>query len=203
MKSSHGDKVRIEELNLLDSTSYQPLIDRVTSVCRDSGLSVLINNAGVMENVDMRSGTGDQMVDHYRVNSVGPFLLIRGLLPLLQSAGKMKKRDEKMMTPLVINISATLGSLSSDLMAPGGLHISYRMTKTALNMVTKQTAPDLKKRGVYIVSVHPGWVSTDMGGPKAPMTPQASVEHLIRLMGTIDDTKNGKMLNYDGKIMNW
>lgn len=156
-----------------------------------------------MENVDLRSGTSDQMMNHYTVNSIGPFLLIRSLLPLLQECVRMKRNNDKLITPLVMNISATLGCLSSDLMAPGGQHISYRMTKASLNMITKQTAPDLKKRGINIISVHPGWVSTDMGGPKAPMTPQVSVQHLIKLIGTIDDTKNGKMLNYDGKIMNW
>lgn len=156
-----------------------------------------------MENVDLRTGTGSQMVSHYTVNSVAPFILTRSLLPLLQSSAKVKKSNNSQLSPLVFNISATLGCLSTDTPAPGGGHISYRMSKAALNMVTKQLAPDLKKRGINIISVHPGWVSTDMGGPKAPMTPEASVAHMIKLIESFDDGKNGKMLNYDGKLMNW
>jgi NAD(P)-dependent dehydrogenase (short-subunit alcohol dehydrogenase family) len=46
-------------------------------------------------------------------------------------------------------------------------YASYRISKTALNAVTKLLSEELAPDGILINSVCPGWVKTDMGGEGA------------------------------------
>lgn len=64
----------------------------------------------------------------------------------------------------IINISSGMGQLSE----MGGLFPAYRISKTALNAVTKTLADELKPKNISINSVCPGWVRTDMGGAWRP-----------------------------------
>src|SRR3546814_1836311 len=72
----------------------------------------------------------------------------------------------------VINISSRMGSIGEN--TSGGDYI-YRSSKAALNMVTKSLAIDLAGRGITVISFHPGWVQSDMGGPGAAIAPATSV----------------------------
>lgn len=63
---------------------------------------------------------------------------------------------------------------------------------------------DLKAQKIVAVSLHPGWVKTDMGGPNAPMSVETSVKHIIRFIQEITSEHSG--LFYDattGKQIAW
>ena len=70
---------------------------------------------------------------------------------------------------MVITITSGMGSLTDN---TSGGSIAYRSSKAAVNMVMRCAAIDLAPRGIICVLVNPGWVRTDMGGPKAPLSPQ-------------------------------
>src|SRR5262249_37937715 len=80
---------------------------------------------------------------------------------------------------LVVTITSGMGSLADN---TSGGSIAYRSSKAAVNMVMRSAAIDLAPRGITCVLVNPGWVRTDMGGPKAPLSPQESANamHLPR-----------------------
>ncbi|HEV2320933.1 MAG TPA: SDR family oxidoreductase, partial [Gammaproteobacteria bacterium] len=63
----------------------------------------------------------------------------------------------------------------------GGGHLGYRMSKAALNAVTRVFAAELASRGVSVNSVDPGWVKTDMGGAGASRSVEKGAETIIWL----------------------
>jgi NAD(P)-dependent dehydrogenase (short-subunit alcohol dehydrogenase family) len=76
-----------------------------------------------------------------------------------------------------MNVSSELGSVTKNSF---GSFNSYRCSKAALNMLTKNFSVELP--AVTFVSVHPGWVQTDMGssaGRKPPVTPAESASGAI------------------------
>jgi NAD(P)-dependent dehydrogenase (short-subunit alcohol dehydrogenase family) len=81
--------------------------------------------------------------------------------------------------------------------------IAYRSSKAAANMVMRSAAIDLTPRRITCVLVNAGWVRTDMGGPKAPLSPQESVTAMRQLIETLGPDQSGKFYNYDGCEYPW
>jgi len=70
-------------------------------------------------------------------------------------------------------------------------------------MITKSLSIDLKSDGIMAVALHPGWVKTDMGGPDAPVLTNESVEGLLTVIGSLDESKNGGFFDFNGKALPW
>ena len=169
------------------------------------------------------------MEDVYRTNVIGPMMLTQALAGQLKAYGKSNEHSEK---ALVVNMSSILGSLANNpsketgkgeeltkdklqplrlilstffflLHCTGGGIYQYRASKAALNMLTRCFAVDLARSGVQAVSIHPGWVSTDMGGPNAPVTPKESIEGVIKIIQQFKDEQNGQFLDYQGNTVDW
>ena len=70
-------------------------------------------------------------------------------------------------------------------------------------MVMRSAAIDLAPRGITCVLVNPGWARTDMGGPKAPLSPQESVTAMRPLIEAFGANQSGKFYNYDGREYPW
>lgn len=78
----------------------------------------------------------------------------------------------------------------------------YRASKAALNSVLKDMSLVLAGRATC-VSLHPGWVQTDMGGPDAAITVQHSVADLRATVARLTPADNGRFLNHDGSALPW
>ena len=120
---------------------------------------ILVNNAGIM--IDPKGSrflTSD--VQNYRktleTNLFGPLLLCQALVPLMQKNGYGR----------IVNLSSGQGQLSE--MRTGTP--AYRISKTALNALTRIAAAETRGSNILVNSMCPGWVKTDMGGPNAPRT---------------------------------
>lgn len=152
-------------------------------------LDILVNNAGVFLNRSQRMHdlAWTEIAHHLDVNIGSVFLTTRCLYPLLQ-----KGNDKK-----VINISSQMGSI--ELCAGGGL--PYRISKAGLNMLTKNQAIEYRRDGVSVVSLHPGWVRTDMGGSNADLSVQEAVSHLVKVIETISPEQSGQLLNFNGEVL--
>jgi NAD(P)-dependent dehydrogenase (short-subunit alcohol dehydrogenase family) len=134
---------------------------------------LLINSAGIAGVPGQKTGNVDyeSWAQVLNVNTMGP---LRGLESFCDHIVGSERR-------LVVTITSGMGSLAED--ASGG-SIAYRSSKAAVNMVMRSAAIDLAPRGITCVLVNPGWVRTDMGGPKAPLSPQESVTAMWRLIDT-------------------
>ena len=149
-------------------------------------LNILVNSAGVKINESAQFNELDwqDVARSLEVNVGGPLMTSQALYPLLQK-GKEKK---------IINISSQMGSIQ---LADGGM-TSYRVSKAALNMLTRNQAIEYKKDGIAVVIVHPGWVRTDMGGPAAPMTAAESARKIFKIIEMISLSKTGEFISVTG-----
>ena len=93
-----------------------------------------------------------------------------------------------------------MGSMADN--ASGGAYL-YRSSKAALNAVVRSLAVDLADRGVTVVAFHPGWVSTDMGGHEAPVTPAASVHGMRKVIEALTPADSGSFKDYTGAEVPW
>lgn len=70
-------------------------------------------------------------------------------------------------------------------------------------MATKTLSLDLKKDGILVTCLHPGWVKTDLGGPGAPLDVETSVSGLLKVINNLGEKHNGGFYQWDGKMLNW
>jgi len=93
-----------------------------------------------------------------------------------------------------------MGSISDN--KSGGAY-AYRMSKAALNMMSKSLAVDLQREGIISVVINSGWVKTDMGGASAPTPVEESVAAILGEIdrATLDDS--GEFLNWKGNRYPW
>lgn len=167
---------------------------KVASLARtlaEETIDVLINNAGVY---GPRTGFGETDYEEWaavlQVNTLAPLRMVERFVGLVE-------RSER---KTVVNISSRMGSISQN--TSGGSYI-YRSSKAALNMVTKTLANDLAGRGLTVISFHPGWVQTDMGGDGASIPPAESVRGMRKVIDGLSPADNGKFFNYDGALLEW
>ncbi len=97
-------------------------------------------------------------------------------------------------------ISSSMSSISRATSNAGWL---YRASKSALNAVLKSASLELGPRGVVCMAFDPGWVRTDMGGPRATLEVADSVAGMRRVIAAANDSFNGKFLKYTGEQLAW
>jgi NAD(P)-dependent dehydrogenase (short-subunit alcohol dehydrogenase family) len=78
----------------------------------------------------------------------------------------------------------------------------YRASKAALNSVLKDVSMALDGRAIC-VSLHPGWVRTDMGGAGADIDVEHSVRTMRETVAALTSADNGRFLNHDGQPLSW
>ncbi|MDI2129747.1 SDR family oxidoreductase [Yinghuangia seranimata] len=96
-----------------------------------------------------------ELLEVQLVNVTAPFLLVSRLLPLLLKAPAERR--------YVVNVSAVEGQFNRHYKAPGHPHTN--MAKAALNMLTRTSAADLARQGVYMTSVDTGWITDEKPMP--------------------------------------
>ncbi len=79
----------------------------------------------------------------------------------------------------------------------------YRTSKAALNSALKDMSLVLGPQGVTCVTLHPGWVRTDMGGAGADIDVATSVRGIRAALAALTPDRNGSFLNYDGSEIPW
>ena len=156
-------------------------------------LDVLLNNAGVY--LGKQRGFGDTDYDDWletlRINALAPLRMVEALIDNVASS------DRK----LIVCISSKMGSMA-DNTSSGGAYL-YRSSKAALNAVVRSLAVDLAERGVTVMAFHPGWVSTDMGGHEAPVTPAVSVHGMRQVIERLTPADSGRFMDYQGEEIPW
>ncbi|QRY65282.1 SDR family oxidoreductase (plasmid) [Ensifer sp. PDNC004] len=187
--SSEGSTERLA-LDVADAAS----IDALGRSLQGVAIDLLINNAAVRGDVGgLATLEPGDFLDVMRVNALAPLLVTRALLPNL-CAGKQ---------PVVANISSRAGSLAEGTLDDDDGDYAYRCSKAALNMATVKLAQDLKRDGISVVSLHPGWVQTDMGGSEAVVSVAQSATGLKAIIDRTGLADSGSFRAYDGRRVSW
>jgi len=150
----------------------------------------IINNAGILIDRDKKIEELDfeQIKLSFDVNLYGPMRVVKHFLPLLLKGEKQT----------IINISSEAGSFKG---AYGGDY-PYALSKTALNMFSKQLSNYVVNSDIQVFSVHPGWIKTDMGGENAPGSPIDTANGLLDIMERrIKAESEYCFIDYKGNIM--
>ncbi len=165
-------------------------IDALALQLRDESIDVLINNAGVYPHSSFGDTNYDDWAAAFKVNSMAPLKMAEAFVQHI-SRSQLKK---------IATLTSKMGSLDDN---TSGESYSYRSSKTAVNMVMKSLSIDLKPYGISVVTLHPGWVQTDMGGSNALVSAQTSVAGLRKVIDGLSVATTGQFIAYDGKAINW
>ncbi|XP_061449859.1 C-signal-like [Rhineura floridana] len=196
--------IHVVQLEVEDQSSVKAAVPVVESHLKGKGLNLLINNAGrnsctlLLEDVDQQD-----MLSDFSTNVAGPIIVVKEFLPLLKRAATETTTEElSCRKAAIINVSSLIGSIGGfDVSVPP--MYSYRSSKAALNMITICLSVELKKDGILCTSVHPGWVKTDMGTEKAPLTVQCSVQGILKVLANLSSSSTGAFLDWKGNSIPW
>jgi len=184
--SNEGARLEVLPLDVGDAGSVAGL----ASTLAGRPIDVLVNNAGRMRR---EQGIDDLDCEDWAatlaINTIAPVRIAAALKPNLLLAPGAR----------LVSVSSQMGSLER---ASSG-DIAYRSSKAALNMAMRCLADEWRADGIAVVMVHPGWVSTDMGGAGAALTPRDSAADLAALVGRVTLADTGTFLNHDGSPMPW
>lgn len=116
-------------------------------------------------------------------------------------------RAVPVVTPALARAKGTLAFISSTMGSIAGLSnthgITYRASKAALNAVVKAAAVDYRAQGITCLSLHPGWVKTDMGGSGADIDPATSIRGMRKVIADATIDRSGRFFDYNGSEIDW
>ncbi|MCU0736088.1 MAG: SDR family oxidoreductase [Methylotetracoccus sp.] len=152
-----GYPAEVVRLDITDGNSVAAAVEEIA--LRHGRIDILVNNAAIL--IDGPGGFKSSLFElkadtarkTFETNVLGPLRLTQAVVPIM----------ERNAYGRIVNLSSGAGQLSD--MRSG--FPAYRMSKTALNALTRITAAELASTNIKVNAVCPGWVRTDMGGAEA------------------------------------
>lgn len=168
-------------LDVTDPESVKQAVERTIHLF--GRIDILVNNAGILIDPELDEGgsvaeTPIEIVQQtFEVNTLGPLRLMQAVLPHMTEARYGR----------IVNMSSGLGQLSD----MGGGRLAYRLSKTALNALTRTAAAEVTGGDIKINAMCPGWVRTDMGGPNAALSVEEGAQTAVWLSMLDGDGPSG------------
>lgn len=157
--------------------------------------SGMLHQGNMMPEKSLKELNTDNLLENFLVNSIGPALVAKYFLPLLNK----KKRS------VFSALSARVGSISDNKL--GGWY-AYRASKAALNMLLKTASVELarKNKNAIVVGIHPGTVDTALSKPFQKRIPEhqlfnkvQSANHILQVIDQLTVKDSGKCFAWDGQ----
>ncbi|MFC5465753.1 SDR family oxidoreductase [Lederbergia graminis] len=169
LKENYNGNLEIVEIDVQSEESVLSALAQVKE--KTKSIDVLINNAAILNERDKSIEELD--VEAFKlaldINILGPIRVVKHFLPLLREGENQS----------ILNISSEAGSLTN---AYSGDY-PYGISKAALNMFSEKLHRYLEDQDMQVLSIHPGWMKTDMGGKNAPLNPIDTAKSIIELTG--------------------
>jgi len=203
LQQQHGNRLVILDLDVTVDASLEDLSQYVKSL--EAGLSIAIHAAGILheEGIEpersLQQCDPQQLMRLFEVNSIGPLMVARKLIPLQARSRPF----------IFLVLSAMVGSIGDNRL--GGWY-GYRASKAALNQFMKTLSVEckLKLPEAAIVAMHPGTTATDLSRPFQRnvkpgklYTPEQTAKRILGLLGDMDKHNTGRFYNWDGAEIPW
>ena len=182
----------------LDVSSEKSIRDFCADITRKyERCDILVNNAGIFPDLENEKKSVYPSVFDIGVptlrkametNVYGPILLCQAIVPLMK-----KQRYGR-----IVNISSGMGQLTF----MNGGYPGYRISKTAINSVTRILTDELEDTNILVNSMCPGWVKTEMGGQGATRTTEEGADTAVWLATLPEKGPRGKFFR-DRKELAW
>ncbi|NWF37533.1 SDR family oxidoreductase [Mariprofundus sp. NF] len=154
-------------------------------------IDLLINNAGIYgpgkDGQSLNKVTGKAMLEVFNIDCVGPLRVVQLLADRVIVA-----------QGVIANLSSKMGSTSDN--SSGGTY-AYRAAKAGLVIVSKSMAVDLAPHGVHVITLHPGWVATDMTHNSGLIDVATSVAGMTDVISDARDFAAGEFVAFDAQIV--
>jgi NAD(P)-dependent dehydrogenase (short-subunit alcohol dehydrogenase family) len=183
-----GGEIHYHQLDVTNRGSITNLRDFV--VTQFDAADVLINNAAILPDPFGRvlKVNPDKVRLALETNTLGPWMLCQAFIPLMKEQNYGR----------VVNVSSGAGQIENMLNDMP----AYRVSKIALNGLTLILAKSVKGTNVLVNAACPGWVRSDMGGPKAHRSLEEGAAGIVWLATLPDGGPNSKFFR-DHKLLPW
>jgi NAD(P)-dependent dehydrogenase (short-subunit alcohol dehydrogenase family) len=185
LEEFHG-QVSLDTLDINSARSVEAFIARVKTQIFD----VVFINAGIggPEGKTAETVTEEEMTHLFMTNAISPVRLAYKLLPTVKPG-----------TGILAFMTSILGSVT---LGSRGFAPIYSASKSALNQLTRAFATGLKE-DITVLSIHPGWVKTDMGGAGADIDVPTSVKGIADVLEAKAGSGKHEYLDYRGQTIPW
>jgi NAD(P)-dependent dehydrogenase (short-subunit alcohol dehydrogenase family) len=186
LAAAHLGRVSIPRLDLNDPASVDGLVETLG----DKRLDAVLVNAGVAgpEHRSASAATAAEIGEMMFTNAIAPIRLARTLVPKIRSG-----------SGVLAFTSSVMGSVADN---PGG-HELYRASKAALNSLSRGLWGELRGKHLTLLSLHPGWVRTDMGGPSAAVSVEDSAAGMVKVIEQQSGAHKHLFIDYTGQEIAW
>jgi NAD(P)-dependent dehydrogenase (short-subunit alcohol dehydrogenase family) len=148
----------------------------------------LICSAGILRQDDLDGVDLDDVRAQLEVNAIGPLRVVKALRRNVGRGGK------------IALITSRMGSIADN--GSGGYY-GYRMSKAALNAAGMSLARDLKRAGIAVAILHPGYVRTDMTGGNGTVEADEAARQLCDRIAALTLETSGTFWHASGEVLPW
>jgi NAD(P)-dependent dehydrogenase (short-subunit alcohol dehydrogenase family) len=185
-QAAEGGAITVEPLDIDDAAAVAAFAQAF-----DRSLDVLFVNAGIggPRGKTAQTYSDEEVLAVFRTNAVAPVRL-----------AKMLRHQVDAERGVIAFMTSMMGSQA--LNTSGGSEI-YRASKAALNSFMQSFVAELGGSGPTVLTLHPGWVRTDMGGANAPLEVADSVRGLADVVENARGGRGHGFYDYTGKTLPW
>jgi len=183
----YHERVTMDTLDVNNLTMLDALMARMQGKMFD----VVFINAGIggPEGKTAADVAPEELAHLFMTNAVAPVRLAGRLIGCV-----------KPETGILVFMSSRLGSVT--LRDNPGMSL-YSASKAALNSLTKSFVPTIADKSITVITMHPGWVRTDMGGSGADIDVETSVRGMANVLEEQAGAGGHRFLNYKGEELPW
>ncbi|MDH2069064.1 SDR family oxidoreductase [Pantoea sp. GD03673] len=173
-------------LDMTHASAVQQLANQLSGKSFDA----ILINAGISGPSHQQVSQSDdqELAQLFLTNAIAPVRTAEILLPLLKPEG------------VLALTSSQLGSLNEN---PDAQMPIYAASKAALNMLSRTLTTAVEAQRGTLLTLHPGWVKTDMGGESAPLTAEESATGIVRQLTHWRGRGGHHYVDYAGQQLQW
>ncbi|KAG1971937.1 C-factor [Pimephales promelas] len=216
LSAQHAGRMTVLKLDVNKEDDIKRAAENVKSAF--GKVDLIINSSAMLHpsgkgETSLRDVSAQGTISTLATNTVGPLVMAKYFAPLLQKGtgafGQQPPEKEKQHSGIIVNMTARVGSIGDNVL--GGWY-SYRMSKAALNMATRNLSIELGRgrSKIVCVSLHPGTVNTDLSRPyhrniakDKLFSAEYSVQCLMNIIDNLNIEKTGKAYAWDNNEIPW